>query len=254
MTLRTALLQVALNGQRTEPHIRALRRSSPPPGVTPSPPAPGSSTSTRATTTASPRSTRRPPPPRSAPSAPHVLYPAVADHVGADRPRPGAPARADRRVDRAARPGHRRPGEEGISSCAATCSRAASALRLGCWSWLTPSASSPPISPSLHARPGRAARRGCRDGCRARGRDGGGLAAAGITLPQVHHGDGIASWAVSERGLRRGHGFRTGLEDVLVSRWSACADNAALVTAAVALMRAAGVEPDLAPLRPPRPS
>jgi len=26
---------------------------------------------------------------------------------------------------------------------------------------------------------------------------------AGITLPQMHHGDGVASWAVSERGLRR---------------------------------------------------
>ena len=28
-----------------------------------------------------------------------------------------------------------------------------------------------------------------------------------------HHGDLVASWAVSERGARRGHGIRTGLED-----------------------------------------
>ena len=33
---------------------------------------------------------------------------------------------------------------------------------------------------------------------------------------QMHHGEGIASWAVSERALHRGHGMRTGLEDVLV--------------------------------------
>jgi uncharacterized protein (DUF849 family) len=70
------------------------------------------------------------------------------------------------------------------------------------------------------------------------------VAGAGITLPQVHHGEGIASWAVSERGLRRGHGFRTGLEDVLVlPDGQSAPDNASLVTAAVAMMRAAGVEP-----------
>ncbi len=70
------------------------------------------------------------------------------------------------------------------------------------------------------------------------------ITAAGITLPQVHHGDGIASWAVSERGLRRGHGMRTGLEDCLfLPDGQAARDNASLVTAAVALMRAAGVAP-----------
>lgn len=42
------------------------------------------------------------------------------------------------------------------------------------------------------------------------------LAGAGIELEQVHHGEMIASWAVSERGARRGHGVRTGLEDVTV--------------------------------------
>ena len=60
---------------------------------------------------------------------------------------------------------------------------------------------------------------------------------AGITLEQVHHGFGIACWAVNRRALRRGHGLRTGLEDVTVlPDNSAARDNAALVTAAVELM------------------
>lgn len=39
---------------------------------------------------------------------------------------------------------------------------------------------------------------------------------AGITLEQVHHGDGIASWAVNHRAIPLGHGIRTGLEDTPV--------------------------------------
>ncbi|MGN6145150.1 MAG: 3-keto-5-aminohexanoate cleavage protein [Mesorhizobium sp.] len=39
---------------------------------------------------------------------------------------------------------------------------------------------------------------------------------AGIDLEQVHHGDGIASWAVNRRAVSRGHGIRTGLEDTPV--------------------------------------
>lgn len=39
---------------------------------------------------------------------------------------------------------------------------------------------------------------------------------AGVTLEQVHHGDGIASWAVNRRAIPRGHGIRTGLEDTPV--------------------------------------
>jgi uncharacterized protein (DUF849 family) len=42
------------------------------------------------------------------------------------------------------------------------------------------------------------------------------VAEAGTELEQVHHGDLIASWAVSERGARHGHGIRTGLEDTTV--------------------------------------
>lgn len=60
---------------------------------------------------------------------------------------------------------------------------------------------------------------------------------AGISLEQVHHGDGIATWAVSERALRRGHGIRTGLEDTTVlADGRPAAGNAELVRAARAMM------------------
>jgi uncharacterized protein (DUF849 family) len=63
------------------------------------------------------------------------------------------------------------------------------------------------------------------------------LAAAEITLEQVHHGDEVASWAVNARALSRGHGIRTGLEDTTVLPDGRKApDNAALIRAAVALM------------------
>jgi uncharacterized protein (DUF849 family) len=65
------------------------------------------------------------------------------------------------------------------------------------------------------------------------------LSRAGIGLEQIHHGDGIASWAVNERALGRGHGIRTGLEDTpVLPDGRPALDNAALVRAA-ALMRAA---------------
>jgi len=41
------------------------------------------------------------------------------------------------------------------------------------------------------------------------------LSDAGITLSQVHHGYDGSCWAVNERALMRGHGIRTGLEDVV---------------------------------------
>lgn len=63
------------------------------------------------------------------------------------------------------------------------------------------------------------------------------VVAAGIALQQVHHGDGVASWAVNARALERGHGIRTGLEDTTVLPDGRLApDNAALVRAAAALM------------------
>jgi uncharacterized protein (DUF849 family) len=67
------------------------------------------------------------------------------------------------------------------------------------------------------------------------------LGLAGISLEQVHHGDGVASWAVNRRALERGHGIRTGLED---TSWlpdgSVTPDNATLVRAAAEMIRAAG--------------
>jgi uncharacterized protein (DUF849 family) len=47
----------------------------------------------------------------------------------------------------------------------------------------------------------------------------------------------IASWAVSERGVRRGHGIRTGIEDTtLMPDGTLAPDNATLVRAAVQLL------------------
>lgn len=64
------------------------------------------------------------------------------------------------------------------------------------------------------------------------------LAEAGVALEQVHHGDGVACWDVNRRALRRGHGIRTGLEDApVLPDGREAPDNAALVRAAVALMR-----------------
>jgi uncharacterized protein (DUF849 family) len=64
---------------------------------------------------------------------------------------------------------------------------------------------------------------------------------AGITLEQVHHGYGIACWAVNRRGLERGHGIRTGLEDVtLLPDSEQARDNADLVATAARLIRAHG--------------
>jgi uncharacterized protein (DUF849 family) len=63
------------------------------------------------------------------------------------------------------------------------------------------------------------------------------LARAGIELDQMHHGDGIASWAVSDRAIARGHSIRTGLEDTTVLPDGMLApDNAALVRRAAAML------------------
>jgi uncharacterized protein (DUF849 family) len=42
------------------------------------------------------------------------------------------------------------------------------------------------------------------------------ITSAGITVVQVHHGYDLACWSVNRRALHRGHGIRTGLEDVAV--------------------------------------
>lgn len=67
------------------------------------------------------------------------------------------------------------------------------------------------------------------------------LAEAGITLEQVHHGDGIASWAVNRRAITRGHGIRTGLEDTpLLPDGRVAAGNGELVAAAAELLARLG--------------
>jgi len=65
------------------------------------------------------------------------------------------------------------------------------------------------------------------------------VVSAGITLEQVHHGYGIACWAVNRRALERGHGIRTGLEDItLLPDGKPARDNTDLVAAAARLIRA----------------
>ena len=63
------------------------------------------------------------------------------------------------------------------------------------------------------------------------------LAEADVRLEQVHHGDGIASWAVNRRAAARGHGIRTGLEDTpVLPDGRVAAGNGELVAAAAALL------------------
>jgi uncharacterized protein (DUF849 family) len=63
------------------------------------------------------------------------------------------------------------------------------------------------------------------------------LHAAEVGLEQVHHGDGLASWAVNRRGAARGHGIRTGLEDTAVlPDGSPVSGNGELVAAAAQIL------------------
>lgn len=62
------------------------------------------------------------------------------------------------------------------------------------------------------------------------------IATAEIDLPQLHHGVGIASWAIARRALTRGHGIRTGLEDTNVLPDGTPARSNAELTAAAAAM------------------
>lgn len=64
------------------------------------------------------------------------------------------------------------------------------------------------------------------------------LAGAGIKLEQVHHGYGMACWKVILRAIEKGHGIRTGLEDVTVlPNAQQVRSNADLVRAAMRLIR-----------------
>ena len=61
---------------------------------------------------------------------------------------------------------------------------------------------------------------------------------SGVKIEQVHHGDGIASWAVNRRAVTRGHGIRTGLEDTAVLPDGRTASgNGELVAAALLLLK-----------------
>jgi len=61
---------------------------------------------------------------------------------------------------------------------------------------------------------------------------------AEIRVPRLHHGEGLATWAVVEMALDRGHDIRIGLEDTLqLPDGSPARDNAELVEAAVAKVR-----------------
>ena len=63
------------------------------------------------------------------------------------------------------------------------------------------------------------------------------LVAGGVRLEQVHHGDGIASWAVNRRAAARGHGIRTGLEDTpVLPDGRTASGNGELVAAAAELL------------------
>jgi uncharacterized protein (DUF849 family) len=67
------------------------------------------------------------------------------------------------------------------------------------------------------------------------------LAAGRISLEQVHHGDGLASWAINRRGAARGHGIRTGLEDTpVLPDGSPASGNGELVEAAAAILAELG--------------
>lgn len=64
------------------------------------------------------------------------------------------------------------------------------------------------------------------------------LADAGVKLEQIHHGDGVASWAVNERAIARGHGIRTGLEDTpVLPNGRIARGNGDLVAAAASMLR-----------------
>jgi uncharacterized protein (DUF849 family) len=63
------------------------------------------------------------------------------------------------------------------------------------------------------------------------------LADTGVSLEQVHHGDGIATWHVMARALKRGHGTRAGLEDTTrLPDGRLAPDNASLVKVAAEMI------------------
>jgi uncharacterized protein (DUF849 family) len=67
------------------------------------------------------------------------------------------------------------------------------------------------------------------------------LAAHAIELSQMHHGDGVASWAVNERALGRGHDVRTGIEDTgQLPDGTDATDNAELISTLAGMIEQMG--------------
>ena len=65
---------------------------------------------------------------------------------------------------------------------------------------------------------------------------------ARISLQQVHHGDGIASWAVNRRAVALGYGIRTGLEDTpVLENGRLASGNGELVAEAVSIVAEHGL-------------
>ncbi|MFT9847775.1 3-keto-5-aminohexanoate cleavage protein [Aneurinibacillus sp. REN35] len=55
-----------------------------------------------------------------------------------------------------------------------------------------------------------------------------------VNLPQIHHGEGIDTWAVIKDARQRGHGIRIGLEDTLVGpKGNIVSNNRELVSLAI---------------------
>jgi uncharacterized protein (DUF849 family) len=70
------------------------------------------------------------------------------------------------------------------------------------------------------------------------------VTSAGIKLEQVHHGYGMACWAVNRRAVDKGHGIRTGFEDItLLPDGRPAKDNADLVAEAVKMMGSSNAGP-----------
>lgn len=67
---------------------------------------------------------------------------------------------------------------------------------------------------------------------------------AGVARPRLHHGFGMATWAVLDAAIDRGRDIRVGLEDTLqLPDGRPAPDNAGLVAAAGELVRARGLRP-----------
>ena len=70
------------------------------------------------------------------------------------------------------------------------------------------------------------------------------LAEASVRIGEIHHGDGIASWAANRRAAARRHGIRTSLKDTpVLPDGRTAAGNAELIAAARALIARPRDEP-----------